>query len=77
MRKRNRLESDQAVAKMQQRGLKVTPVSSEVQAEWRKAVEQRYGHFRGSRIPADLFDEVMSHLRQFRSGSRQLAAGAR
>ncbi|HUP45597.1 MAG TPA: TRAP transporter substrate-binding protein DctP [Thermoanaerobaculia bacterium] len=77
MRKRNRLESDQAVAKMQQRGLKVTPVSPAVKAEWRKAVEQRHAHFRGSRIPADLFDEVMSHLAQYRSAARQIAASAR
>ncbi|MGZ8869193.1 MAG: hypothetical protein ACXW2P_12695, partial [Thermoanaerobaculia bacterium] len=69
------IESDQAVAKMQQGGLKVTTINSAVKKEWRTAVEEKYAHFRGGRIPADLFDEVLAHLAEYRKTSTQTAAG--
>ncbi|MGZ8867142.1 MAG: TRAP transporter substrate-binding protein DctP [Thermoanaerobaculia bacterium] len=75
MRRRNRIESDQAVAKMQRGGLKVTKITSAAKSEWRKAVEEKHGHFRGGRIPADLFDEVLAHLAEYRNTSTRTAAG--
>ncbi|HEX9705797.1 MAG TPA: TRAP transporter substrate-binding protein DctP [Gemmatimonadales bacterium] len=62
-----RKESDEAVAAMQSRGLKVIPVPPAVAAEWRAAAEGFYPRIRGSMVPADMFDEVSRLLTQYRS----------
>jgi len=77
MKERNRLESDDAVVKMQTRGLHVTAVPPGVESEWRNIVEERYPQLRGARVPADLFDEVVRLLGEYRRANGQSAAGAR
>lgn len=77
MKKRNRLESNQAVAKMRQRGLKVTRIPPETTAAWRSAATQQYSQIRGRIVPADLFDEVASLLAQYRNQAQPKAVSAK
>ncbi|MBM3804262.1 MAG: C4-dicarboxylate ABC transporter substrate-binding protein [Acidimicrobiia bacterium] len=70
---RSRSESNQAVVTMRSRGLTVHAVTPDVEAAWRKAAEDFYPKIRGAIVPADLFDEVVRLLREF----RQAAASAR
>jgi len=64
---RSRAESDEAVAAMRQRGLTVTPVPPAVEAEWRAMSERLYPHIRGTIVPADMFDEVVRVLAEYRA----------
>jgi TRAP-type C4-dicarboxylate transport system substrate-binding protein len=62
-----RKESKEAVEAMVKRGLKVTPVPPELEAEWRTETETTYPKIRGDVVPADVFDQAMAALREFRS----------
>jgi len=64
---RGRAESDEAVAAMRQRGLTVIPVPPPVEAEWRTMSERFYPQIRGSLVPADMFDEVVRILAEYRA----------
>ena len=65
---RNRKESEDAVAAMKKRGLKVQAVSPELEAEWRAWIETIYPKLRGLDVPAELFDEMQSLLAEHRKG---------
>jgi TRAP-type transport system periplasmic protein len=67
IRSRSRQENDEAVAAMQKRGLKITPASTELRAEWQRFSETIYPSIRGSMVPADMFDEVQRLLKEFRA----------
>ena len=64
---RSRQESDEAVEAMKKRGLKVQPVSPEVEAVWRQVAESVYPSIRGKMVPAGEFDEVHRLLKEFRA----------
>jgi len=64
---RGRAESDEAVAAMQRRGLTVIHVPPDVQAEWRTLSESLYPRIRGTLVPADMFDEVVRVLAEYRA----------
>ena len=64
---RGRAESDEAVAAMRQRGLTVIPVPPPVEAEWRTMSERFYPQIRGTLVPADMFDEVVRVLAEYRA----------
>jgi len=64
----SRREMDEAVAAMEKRGLKVTTVTPEVETEWRRCAEAVYPGIRGSLVPADVFDQVVRLLAEYRSG---------
>ena len=66
MQARGRQESLEAIEAMKKRGLKVHPVSPELQEEWRRFAEAVYPQMRGSMIPADMFDEVLKLIREYR-----------
>jgi TRAP-type C4-dicarboxylate transport system substrate-binding protein len=68
-RARGRVESDSAVGAMQRRGLTILPVTPAQEAEWRTAIERLYPRIRGSIVPADMFDEVVRILAEYRSRS--------
>jgi TRAP-type C4-dicarboxylate transport system substrate-binding protein len=74
MKVRNRAESNEAVAAMVKRGLKVQKVTPAVEAEWRKAAEVSYPQVRGKIVPEDLFDEVQRLLKQYRAKPVKAAA---
>lgn len=62
-----RRESVESVEAMRKRGLKVHPVTPEVEAEWRREVEAAYPKIRGVIVPADIFDEVVKELQAYRA----------
>jgi len=64
---RGRAESDEAVAAMQRRGLTVEPVPPAVDAEWRTLSESFWPRIRGRMVPADMFDEAVRIVAEYRS----------
>jgi TRAP-type transport system periplasmic protein len=63
---RGRSESDSAVAAMRRRGLTVEPLPPAAEAEWRTLSERLYPQIRGRMVPADMFDEVLRILAEYR-----------
>lgn len=64
---RGRAESDEAVQAMRKRGLKVATLTPAVEAEWRTTSEAFYPRIRGKMVPADMFDEVVRLLAEYRA----------
>lgn len=62
-----RREMDESVAAMTKRGLKVTPVTPETEAQWRQAAEAVYPKIRGKMVPADIFDQTMKYIAEYRA----------
>ncbi len=62
-----RRESDDSVKAMQARGLKVTRVTPEVEAQWRAVAEATYPRIRGTIVPADVFDQALAAIQEYRS----------
>jgi TRAP-type transport system periplasmic protein len=60
-------QSEESVAAMEKRGLQVHTVSKESEEEWRRFSESLYPKIRGNVVPADVFDEVMQVLREYRA----------
>jgi len=42
-------------------------LTPELDAEWDRTVEQAWPKIRGTVVPADIYDEVMSQLKTFRA----------
>jgi len=63
----SRREADESVAAMQKRGLTVVPISGPLLTEWRKTSEEMYPKIRGTMVPADMFDEVVRLVTEYRS----------
>ncbi len=64
----NRRENVESVEAMKKRGLKVHSISPEIETEWRRASEVIYPKIRGRLVPADIFDEVVKLLKEYRAG---------
>ena len=62
-----RRESLESIDAMQKRGLKVNQLTPAANADWGKTVETAYPKIRGTIIPADIFDEVMTQLKAYRA----------
>lgn len=67
---RGRAESNEAVQAMKARGLTVIPIPPAAEAEWRTMAEKLYPQIRGSIVPADMFDDVVRLLAEYRKGGR-------
>lgn len=67
IKKRSREEALESIAAMEKRGLKVTRLTPELQAEWNKFAETVYPQLRGKIVPADLFDEVQKLVKEYRA----------
>lgn len=65
-----RKESDESVAAMEKRGLKVTKITPEIEAEWRAAAESVYPKIREKLVPPDIFDQTMKLLQEYRAKSK-------
>jgi len=65
-----RKEALESVAALQKRGMKVTPVTPELQAQWEARCETFYPKIRGSMVPADLFDEVRRLVKEYRAAQK-------
>jgi TRAP-type C4-dicarboxylate transport system substrate-binding protein len=66
MQLRGRQESLDAIDAMKKRGLQVHPVSPALMDEWQHFCEAAYPRMRGSMVPADMFDEVLRLVKQYR-----------
>jgi TRAP-type C4-dicarboxylate transport system substrate-binding protein len=61
-----RQETQESLEAMQKRGLQVHPVSQEAEEEWQRFSEGIYSKIRGNIVPADMFDEVVQVLHDYR-----------
>ena len=68
-----RRENVESIEAMRKRGLKIHPLTPELNAEWDRTVEQAWPKIRGPVVPADIFDEVMSQLKAFRAAQEGAA----
>jgi len=66
MQVRGRQQSLEAIEAMKKRGLQVHPVSPALMDEWQRFCEGVYPHMRGSMVPADMFDQVLRLVKQYR-----------
>jgi len=62
-----RRENLESIEAMRKRGLKVHPLTPELEAEWDRVVEQAWPKIRGTVVPTDIFDEVMGDLKAYRA----------
>ena len=67
IRTQARKEVDEAVEAMQKRGLVVHRPTPEQIKEWNELADKLYPRIRGTMVPAATFDEVVSHLKDFRT----------
>lgn len=63
-----RQEVEEAVDAMKKRGLIVHKPNTEQMKEWNELADKLYPRIRGTMVPAETFDEVMAHIKTFRSG---------
>lgn len=56
------------MATVKKNGLKVQAATPDVETEWRKLAEGLYPQIRGKIVPADIFDEVVRLLQEYRKG---------
>jgi TRAP-type C4-dicarboxylate transport system substrate-binding protein len=68
LRAKARQEVDDAVDAMKKRGLVVNRPTPEQMQEWNDLATKLYPRIRGTMVPADTFDEVLLHLKAYRSG---------
>jgi len=69
--------NEEAVAVMVKNGLKIHNVPQEVQAQWRKMVEDIHPKLRGNIMPAEAFDAVKKYRDEYRVAHRAQKGGAR
>ncbi|MEI8063285.1 MAG: TRAP transporter substrate-binding protein DctP [Verrucomicrobiota bacterium] len=67
IRAQARKEMTESVAAMQKRGLTVYTLTPEAEIEWRKLAASTYPKIRGGLVPAEMFDEVMQLLAEYRA----------
>jgi TRAP-type C4-dicarboxylate transport system substrate-binding protein len=68
IRKASRQEDLAAIKTMSEKhDLKVHELPAGVRAEWEKEIEKIYPKLRGDVVPADLFDEVVAALKEYRA----------
>lgn len=62
-----RRESTESVEAMRKRGLKVHPVTPELEAEWLREVEPACAKIRKTIVPEDIYDEVVAQMKTYRA----------
>jgi TRAP-type C4-dicarboxylate transport system substrate-binding protein len=65
----SRREMIDSVIAMEKRGLKVTKLTPEQEKEWRAVCEATYPRVRGPVVPADIYDQTMKLLAEFRAAN--------
>jgi TRAP-type C4-dicarboxylate transport system substrate-binding protein len=68
IRTKARQEVEEAVEAMKKRGLTVHKPNAAQMKEWQDLAEKLHPRIRGSMVPAETFDEVMAHLKNYRAG---------
>jgi TRAP-type C4-dicarboxylate transport system substrate-binding protein len=66
-RARGRHDDDESVQAMRAHGLQIHVRSPEAEREWQELADQLYPKIRGDVVPADIFDAVLQHVREFRA----------
>jgi TRAP-type C4-dicarboxylate transport system substrate-binding protein len=68
IRRNSRAEDAAAIVAMREKhGLKVTSLSPDVAEEWRTFISEIYPQLRGTIVPAEVFDETVAALNEYRS----------
>jgi len=67
IRSQARKEVEEAVDAMKKRGLQINKPNAEQMKEWRSLSEALYPRIRGKMVPAETFDEVFMHLKNYRA----------
>ena len=67
IRASGRRDGEESVRAMQQHGLQIHVPSPEAEREWQEFATQLYPKIRGTVVPADIFDAVEHHVREFRA----------
>jgi TRAP-type C4-dicarboxylate transport system substrate-binding protein len=62
-----RKEDEDSIIAMQKKGLKVQPVSPEIEKAWLQLTNTIYPQIRGKKVPEDIFDEVQRLVKEYRS----------
>jgi TRAP-type transport system periplasmic protein len=70
IRNKARQEVDEAVQAMAKRGLLIHKPNAEQLKEWQELADKLYPRIRGTLVPAETFDEVMQHLKAYRSARK-------
>lgn len=71
-----RRENLESVVTMEEKwGLKVHSASPEVKEEWRRSMEKIYPKIRGAIVPADIYDEVVRLLKEYRDNLDKTISG--
>ena len=70
LRAKARQEVDEAVDAMKKRGLTANQPNAAQILEWNALADGLYPRIRGKLVPAEQFDEVVRHLKDFRAGKR-------
>lgn len=68
IRTKARQEVEEAVEAMKKRGLIVHKPNAAQMKEWQDLAEKLYPRIRGTMVPAETFDDVMTHLKNYRAG---------
>lgn len=66
-----RRECEESIVAMKNRGLKVSTLSPEIEAEWDKIVATTYPKLRGVSVPAEIYDEITTQLKAFRAAKEE------
>ena len=67
IRASDRKEDEDSIAAMQKKGLVVHPLTPQAEEEWQKLTKVIYPELRGKVVPADIFDEVLRLVAEFRA----------
>jgi TRAP-type transport system periplasmic protein len=67
IRAQTRAEDDDAIVAMKKNGLVVQSVTPETRAAWQALAERTYPLIRGTIVPAEIFDEVLASLAEYRA----------
>jgi TRAP-type C4-dicarboxylate transport system substrate-binding protein len=68
IRTKARQEVEEAVDAMKKRGLTVNKPNPAQMKEWNDLADKLYPRIRGTMVPTETFDDVMAHLKTYRSG---------
>ncbi|MEY2880791.1 MAG: hypothetical protein RLZZ15_3171 [Verrucomicrobiota bacterium] len=69
MRARGRTDDGAFIAAMEKNGLQVHAVPADALPQWEKLATDVYPKIRGNMVPAEIFDAVQQHLRDFRAAN--------
>jgi len=62
-----RRENTESIEALRKRGAKIHPLPKDAEAQWDQIVEAAWPKIRGTVVPADIYDQVMAELKNFRA----------